>query len=249
MLKKVDCKVWLNQNPLTKEIDNDYVAEVSTAGNAARNEDIASQIVASRSELRYETILSVLTIRDEVVRNFVVQGFAVQDGCVRIAPRVSGSWLGLSHKFDPLLHRIGLDVSPCAEMRAALEYVGIEVLGEKDSGAFIGLVTDLSTGKSDGTITPDEDVAVTGDKIRIAPEDEAGLGVFFVDSNGVDHSITHRLAENQPKKLLFRVPALADGVYTLKVVTRFSNSTTLVHDPRVIIYEFPLKVETAPSTP
>jgi hypothetical protein len=134
-------------------------------------------------------------------------------------------------------------------MRAAPEDVGVEVLGEKNSGAFIGLVTDLSTGKTDGTITPDEDLAVSGDKIKIALEDEEGLGIFFTGADGAKHPVTHRLAENQLKKLLFRVPALADGAYTLKVVTRFSNSTTLVKEPRAITYELPLKVETPPSNP
>ncbi|MDR2634113.1 MAG: DUF4469 domain-containing protein [Treponema sp.] len=249
MAKKAIWKVWLKRNLLTQDIENDRIAEVSTAGNTLRNGDIAERIVAARSELRLETILSVLAVRDEVVRDALVQGFAVQDGCVRISPRVSGSWIGASHSFDPAVHRIGLDVSPCADMRSALEAVGVEVLGEKDSGAFIALVTDLSTGKTDGTISPDEDLAVTGDKIKIAPEDEQGLGVFFVDSSGTEHPVSHRLAENQPKKLLFRVPALAAGVYTLKVVTRFSNSTTLVREPRAISYEFPLTVGTPPANP
>lgn len=235
-------KVWLKRNPLTHDIENDYTAEVSTAGKTLRNDGIAARIVAARSELRPETILSILTMRDEIVRDTLLQGTAVQDGCVRMAPRVGGSWIGASRAVDPAVHKPGLSISPTAEMRAVLEGVGVEVLGEKDSGAFIALVTDLSSGKTDGTITPDEDVAVTGDKIKIAPEDEAGLGVFFVDSNGTEHPVTRRLSENQPKKLLFRVPALAAGAYTLKVVTRFSNSTTLVQEPRTITYELPLTV-------
>ncbi|MDR0784727.1 MAG: DUF4469 domain-containing protein [Treponema sp.] len=46
--------------------------------------------------------------------------------------------------------------------------------------------------------------------------------------------------ENTPKKLIFRVPALADGTYTLKVVTRFSVSQRLLNEPRTITYELPL---------
>jgi hypothetical protein len=242
MAKKTFWKVWLRRNLLTKDVENDFIAEVSTAGNTLRNEDIAARIVAGRSELRLETILSILTVRDEVVREALSQGAAVQDGCVRMAPRVSGNWFGASHAFDPETHKIGLDVSPSAEMRAALETVGVEVLGEKNSGAYIGMVTDAATGKTDGAITPDEDVIVTGDKIKIAPEGEAGLGVFFVDANGAETPVTRKLTENNPKRLIFRVPALAPGVYTLKVATRFSNSSTHLQDPREISYEFPLTV-------
>jgi hypothetical protein len=78
--------------------------------------------------------------------------------------------------------------------------------------------------------------------MKIAPEDDADMGVFFVDESGDEYPVTHKLSENTRKKLLFRVPTLAAGVYTLKIVTRFSNSGTLLNDPRIITYEFPLVV-------
>ncbi|MDR2194566.1 MAG: DUF4469 domain-containing protein [Treponema sp.] len=242
MAKKTFWKVWLRRNLLTKDVENDFVAEVSTAGNTLRNEDIAARIVAGRSELRLETIASILQARDEIVRTALAEGSAVQDGCVRLAPRVNGAWVGVNHAFNPAEHKITLDVNPSAEMRGVLETVGVEVLGEKDSGAFIGLITDVTTGKTDGTITPDEDVIVTGDKIKLLPEDEAGLGVFFVDANGTETRVTRKLTENLPKKLVFRVPSLAPGSYTLKVVTRFSNAQHLLNESRTITYEFPLIV-------
>ena len=240
MAKKTFWKVWLRRNLLTTDVENDFIAEVSTAGNTLHNEDIAARMVAGRSELRLETILSILQSRDEILREAIAQGSAVQDGCVRIAPRISGSWLGINHAFDPAAHKITLDVSPSTEMRSILETVGVEVLGEKNSGAFIGKVTDVTTGKTDGTITPDEDIIVSGDKIKVAPEEGAGLGVFFVDAQGLETPVTRKLTENMPKKLVFRVPSLAPGSYTLKIVTRFSNASTLLNQPRAIIYEFPL---------
>ncbi|MDR1399515.1 MAG: DUF4469 domain-containing protein [Treponema sp.] len=248
MAKKTYWKVWLRQNLLTQDVENDFVAEVSTTGDTLRNEDLAARIVAGRSELRFETILSILTARDEIVREAIVQGTPVLDGCVRVAPRVSGIWVGVSHAFDPALHKIGIDVSPSAEMRSVLETVGVEVLGEKNSGAYIGLVTDVSTGKTNGTITPGEDVIVTGNKLKIVPEDDEKLGVFFVGEDGTEIQVTHKLTENNPKKLIFRVPALEPGAWTLKIVTRFTSSSHLLNDPRIITYEYPLTVE-LPSAP
>jgi hypothetical protein len=249
MAKKSAWKVWLKRNLLTKAVDNDYIAEVSTVGQTLRNEDLAARMVAARSELRLETIMSILSTRDELVREAIAQGAAVQDGCVRIAPRVSGAWVGVSHTFDPQVHKLGVDVSPSAELRAVFETIGVEVLGEKDSGAYIGLVTDLASGKTDGAVTPDEDLMVAGDKIKIAPEGETGLGVFLVDEQGEDHPVTHKLSENMPKKLLFRVPLLDSGTYTLKVVTRYSNSSTFLKEPRVIRYEFPLHIDSPAAHP
>ncbi|MDR1220774.1 MAG: DUF4469 domain-containing protein [Treponema sp.] len=242
MAKETYWKVWLTPNRLTKDIENDFVAEVSTAGSTIHNKDIAARVVAERSELRLETIMSILTARDEIVRKSLLQGTAVQDGCVRMSPRVSGAWLGASRAFDPKVHKLGVDASLTADMRAALETVGVEVLGEKEGAGYIALVTDIATGRTDGAITPDEDILITGDKIKIAPEDESGLGVFFVDESGVEHPVTHKITENLPKKLIVRVPALAAGSYTLKIITRFSSAKTLVQDPRAITYALPLAV-------
>jgi hypothetical protein len=132
-------------------------------------------------------------------------------------------------------------MTPTAELRTALGEVGVEVLGVKESGAYIGLVTDVATGKTDGTITPNEDIIIEGDKIKVAPEEE-GYGVFFADEGGTETPVTHRLTENNPKKVIARVPALAAGTYTLKVVTRFSQSNFLLKEPRNIIYSQPLTV-------
>jgi hypothetical protein len=149
---------------------------------------------------------------------------------------VSGNWIGASTAFDPAAHKITCDMTPSTELRANLEEVGVEVLGIKESGAFIGLVTDAATGKTDGTITAGDDIIIEGDKIRVAPDGEAGLGVFFVSADGTETAVTHRLMQNDPKKVVARVPALAAGMYTLKIVTQFSNSAILLKQPRTIEY-------------
>ena len=42
-------KVWLKPNLLTKDVDNDFIAEVSTSKQTLRNEDIAERIVTQFS--------------------------------------------------------------------------------------------------------------------------------------------------------------------------------------------------------
>jgi hypothetical protein len=230
-------KIWLRLNLLTKDVDNDYIAEVSTTRNTKRNADIAREIIDDGSEIRYDTLLSVLNHRDRIIRRMVQQGNSVLDGCVQITPRVSGTWIGANAKYNPAVHRITVDTVPSNDMREALKAVGIEVLGVKDSGAYIGLVTDTNTGATDGTISAGDDIRIEGDKIKIAPDDEPGLGVFFVDDSGTATPVTRRLTDNTPERLLARVPALTPGQYTLQVVTRFSNSAVQLKEPRTIKYE------------
>ncbi|MDR1371698.1 MAG: DUF4469 domain-containing protein [Dysgonamonadaceae bacterium] len=236
-------KVWLRPNTLTKEADNDYFAEVSTTGYTLRNEDIARIIVKGRSELRYDTILSILNERDAAERDALSNGSPVQSGNMRLTPRVTGKWTGTDHVYNPAQHRITLDAVQTVEMRRTLEDTGVEVLGKKiDGGAIIGLVTDVMTGKTDGTIIVGGDVIITGDKIKIAPAGESGLGVYFINEYGDEIALDHPASENTPKKIICRLPAdiTAGGVYTLKIVTRFSNSSTYINDPRIILYDIPL---------
>ena len=249
MAKKFTWKLWLLPNLLTKDAANDYIADVSTAGTTLRNEDIARQIVNERSELRYETILSALNERDAVVRNAVLGGFSVLDGNVHLAPRVKGAWEGTAHLFDPKQHKITVDATPSAEFRKALEEeVGVEVLGEKiGGGAFIGLVTDVATGKTDGTISPYGTLNIDGEKIKIAPVDEngapeEGLGVFFVAADGAKTASIFGLSLNDPKKIICTVPPLAPGSYKLQIATRYTSGNKLLKEPRSISYELPVTV-------
>ncbi|MHB9293301.1 hypothetical protein Holit_02422 [Hollandina sp. SP2] len=140
MAEKPVWKVWLARNSLTKEIENDWVAEVSIMGNTLRNEDIAARIVEGRSELRLKTVKGILAEGDKIVKQALVPGAAVQDGCMQASPWVSVTWIGTAHPFDPKSHRI------------TLENVKVEVLGEKHGGAYIGLVTDITT----GAVIPDD---------------------------------------------------------------------------------------------
>jgi hypothetical protein len=243
MAKKFFWKIWLKLNQLTQDIENDYVAEVSTVGKTLRNEDIARAFQEQGSELQYETLLDILNRADRLRVQKVQEGYSVLTGTTHITPRVHGSWIGSAARFDPEKHRISADLTPSAELRAAFEEVGVEILGEKDSGAVINLVTDVATGKTDGTITVNDDIIIEGEKIKIAPGDRPGVGVFFVDESGTETPVTHHLTQNDPKKVVVRVPALLAGTYSLVIKTRFSQSSTLLKEIRTLTYRLPLTAE------
>jgi hypothetical protein len=242
MSKKYTWKVWLLPNLLTKDVHNDCTADVSTAGDTKHNEDVAKAIKEEGSDLQIETIIDVLNRVDRWKRRYLLEGTSVQDGNVHLSPRVPGNWIGADPRYDPKEHKITLDATLTADLRKTLETeVDVEVLGKKiDGGSIIGLVTDTYTGKTDGTITPYEPIIITGKKIKIAPLGEAGLGAFLVAVDGTETPVTS-IAINDPKRIICRVPELAAGYYTLKIVTRYTNSTPL-KTPRTLIYETPLVV-------
>lgn len=236
-------KVWLKPNLLTKDVDNDYIAEVSTNKHTLRNEDIAERIVAEGSEIKYDTLLSIINQRDRIIREAVADGFSVLTGACQFSPRVTGTWLGQSAVFDPAAHKVTLDIVLSSTMRDTLAGVGVEVLGVKEGGgAAIGLVTNTETGETGGYITTGDDILIEGTKIKVAGDPDV-CGVFFVDAEGVEYKVERRLTQNDPSRIIARVPSgLEAGEYTLRIVTQFSNSTVLLKKPRTIEYGLPLTV-------
>jgi hypothetical protein len=250
MGKKFTWKVWMLPNLLTKEVLNDSIADVSTAGDTKHNEDVAKAIKEEGSDLQVETLMDVINRSDRWKRRYLLEGYSVQDGNMHMSPRITGNWEGTKPLFDPKKHKITLDASPTAELRKSLESeVGVEVLGMKtDGGAFIRSVTDVISGKTDGTVTVDGEIIITGEKIRIEPLGEEGLYVSFMDIYGGESPVHSPLTQNDPKKVICRVPALEDGIYKLKIVTRFSSSSALLKHPRTIMYELPIKIGIQPNT-
>ena len=230
-------KIWLRPNLLTN-IDNDYTASVNMTGKKVlRASDIARLVKDAGSELEYETLLQVLEQSDRIVREQLQLGNGVLTGFCQLTPKVSGSWIGSRATFNPEVHKLTLDIVSSAEMRGMLREVGVNILGIKDGGTFIGLVTDTATGITDGTVTAGDDILIEGDKIKIDPLEE-GLGVFFVNVDGEVTPVTRRLTQNEPQKVIARVPAdLPSGQYTLRILTKYTTASILLKDPRVIEYD------------
>lgn len=241
-------KVWLRPNLLTKDDDNDYVAEVLTQKDTLRNENIANAIIKEGSEIKYDTLLSIIKQRDRIVREHLMLGYSVLTDVCQFTPRVAGKWDGETAKYDPTIHKLTLDIVPSAQMRDSLNKVGIEVLGAKGDVSRIGKVTDTLTGLASGQITPNEDIQIDGDRIRINGSDSS-VGVFFVSEDGKTVTpVTRRLTQNDPSRVIARVPNLANGTYFLRIVTQFAQGTTLLKSPRTIEYKLPLIVGGSPDS-
>ncbi|MDR1644364.1 MAG: DUF4469 domain-containing protein [Tannerellaceae bacterium] len=236
MIRKFFWKAWLRVNPLASAAKSgkEYMAEVSTEGRTLHNSDIARLIVDSGSELEYETLLDVLNHADRLRGEKLREGYSVQTLICRLAPRVLGPWPHATTAFDPATHKITLDIAPTTGMRLLLDEVGVEVLGLRPEVALIGLVTDVTTGLSDGTITSGGAITIEGRRLKVAPSDEAGLGVFLTD--GVATYPLKPLAVNYPKKIITLLPPIPPGSYSLYILTRYAGSKTLLNNAQRIDY-------------
>ena len=215
---------YLRDNPLTKDNTKDCIAEVKTGPKTLTKEDTAREIKRTGSELKLPTILSVTSQDSDIILEALLNGDSVTtDLC----------------QFDPAIHKLTFDIVPTKKLRDALKNVKVINIGTKADVARIRLVTDTLTGLFDGSITASEDIMITGNNIKITG-DEAVVGVFFVAGDGTTTKVTRRLTQNDPSKVIARVPALANGSYTLRIVTQFSQSSTTLKEARTL--EYPTKL-------
>jgi hypothetical protein len=238
--------VWnvrLRRNTLNLDGPVEYFAEVETAPVTLTNERIAARMVERGCELDMTTILSVLDRKDALVAEALRNGEKVRDGVLHIEPAGRGKWPSPDNPHGAGKQKAGLTVTLTAETRAWLAAIRLHPKGEAGDGAFIGGIYIIPSTEKAKTLRAGDDVLVTGDKIGIVPIGEEGLGVFFTNTAGTDFPLDHRLVENSPKRLVFRVPALPPETYTLKVITRRTSSgKTLLKAPRTIVYAEPLTV-------
>ncbi|WP_293672674.1 DUF4469 domain-containing protein [uncultured Parabacteroides sp.] len=233
---------YLRDNPLTKDDTNDCVAEVKTGPKTLQSEDIAKEIKRRGSESEYETILSIVSQANGIIEENLMNGVSVMTDLCQFTPRITGAFPSSISSFNPAVNKLTLDTVLSKRMREALKKVKPISLGAKPDVAGINLVTDTATGLTDGSITANDDIRIEGSCIKIAG-DESIVGIFFVSEDGkTTVKVSRRLTQNDPSCILARVPNLANGTYTLRIVTQFIRGNALLKEARIIEYKKQLTV-------
>lgn len=243
--------IWefsLRDNPLTKDNKEDCVAEVKTGAKTLRSEDIAKEIKYNGSELEYETILSVVAQSNRIILRNLLNGQSVMTDLCQFIPRIIGAFANVKAQFDAKIHKLAFDIILTKAVRDELKKVKVVNLGAKADVAGIDLVTDTLTDLFDGSITPNDDIRIEGNRIKIAGDPADEVGIFFVSASDPSKvfKVERKLTQNDPSTLIARVPNLADGEYRLRIVTRFSFGQQLLKEPRTLEYKTLLTVG-APS--
>ena len=233
---------------MTKDVANDYTAAVKRL-RSLTIEDVAKAICAERTEYRPETLVNTCKLVDEMICRLVCQGNTVVTGSAQYSPDLNGLFIGETGEVKPE-NKCIVNVSPSLALRREVAKVKPVFSGNVKNlgGARIGLVKDVTTGLTDGTITPGGMLDVPGAKLRCLNVDGTGVGQLTLVSTA-DESVAATitvLAVNDPSRLVFSVPAsLPVGSYRLKLETYYSNTSTLLKEARVLTSPLDLVVANA----
>lgn len=234
-------EIYLYENFLTAD-PGDYSGRVETQRTLSLGNVCESAVLRGGADVNAAAMQHATELALKEMAWLLCDGFSVNFGYFSISLKVRGVFIDPTDTFDPRRHSLMFQITPGELLRRELPNVQIRMMGVKKDASFISLVTDTATGLTDGTVTPNDDILIEGTRIRLAPDDgtDPGVGIFFVAGDGTAVPVTRRLTQNDPSRVIARVPALASGSYTLRIVTRYVNRKDLLKTARIAEYDKPL---------
>jgi hypothetical protein len=238
-----EVEVYLYENFLTPD-PTDYVGRVETARTLGMHDVCESSVLRGGADINAPAMFHAGELLFKEMAYLLCDGFSINFGYFSISLKIRGVFTSPTDTFDPKRHSLMFQMTPGILLRKELPSIQTKMMGVKKDAAFIALVTDTATGLEDGTITPSEDILIQGTRIRVAPDDgsDTEVGIFFMLQDGSAMPVTRRLTQNDPSRVIARVPALPKGEYTLWIITRYSNSNVLLKEKRMLKYEKELVV-------
>ena len=244
LIKKIfEWLYYLTDNALTEK-EGDKIAKVKRRKTRNMN-DVANRIVKERTEFRAETILNIAKMINDTKKEFLSQGDSVNDGLFIFEPSITGAFV--KNDFEPSIHSCIINTRCTKEMNDMLAqttgvYSGHTV---ENGGASIDEIVDLITGLNTGEVTSGKVVTLSGNKIRIIPEEgENPEDCVYITSHATEQvfSPSDPLITNDPSKLVLTLPELVAGYYTLSIKTLFSSRGTNLNSPRHVTFKTKLTV-------
>jgi hypothetical protein len=186
----------------------------------------------------------------------MLEGYLVQTPNFNICQSVTGIFDPNRPEFNREVNKLGFSVTMNKSLLNKLKNVNVEIIGTHDTTilSHISGIKDPSTRKEDDTFTVGKTLFIYGQRIRILGEPqvnpdaiEAGIGVFFVPPTGATVQVPALgIYQNDPSFVQVEVPSTLakNTLFTLRIVTRYTDGGSLLKTPRVIEYRNKIKSNT-----
>lgn len=230
---KYTLNAQLADNTLTPDNPDDRIFTLVSAGTADKQR-VISEIMDVNPGLERETIEAVINLEQRMVQKLILSGFHVNMGLYQAVAQFKG--LARNSAWNPAENTVYVSMTQGADMRRAIADTTVNVVGEKGSSMYVAGGTDTATRAQGFTATSGRNYTLTGSKLKVEGTDPAvGITLTSAADNKVTPVTPDMWAVNEPKKLIFLIPAgLPDGTYTLTVTTQYGGSGTLLKTPRSI---------------
>jgi len=240
--EKTSVIVELQDLVLTERKDDRFGRVVTT--RSLNEDDLVKIAVTRRTDLSATTMKAAIDILKQIAIEQIANGASVRFGPGYFNLRVNGVFIGDNARWDSTIHKLNVNVTPVAELRAAVQATSVDVRGLSASGLSINSLIDVTTGEENTRLTPGGGVNLTGSRIRITGDAE-GVGISLINQANYESIAIpmNAVLTNDPSYISFVVPAnLPAGDYKLSLTTQFSSTNIQLKEARTFLFEYVLNV-------
>jgi len=180
-------------------------------------EEIVDLVAAGRASVSKSDVLGVVELMGRVVGDLLADGYSVDMPWAAMRPSIRGRFESEEDEFDPNRHQIVVSATAGKRVRQRMRDVRAEKVPRQIPEPIVRRCENPETGESDILISG-RCGKLYGHRLKFDPADPE-QGVFFVAANRSETRV-ERVSLNQPSELIFTVPALDPGQYTVFVRAR-----------------------------
>lgn len=203
----------LVDNPLTPD-PTDFRASVQH-GKAVTEEELLEMIVLRNTGITVSVAKKVIFEYGQAMRHYMEKGRSINGSLLNSQFSISGVFTSEEDVFDPNRHELHLNFTPGSAIKDVVDHVSVRKVEAIVGLPVISSYFDTESRSKNDTLTPDEMGRIIGKRMKF-DENDPTQGLFFVNDKKKDFAVV-KYGECMPGKILFKVPALAAGVYTLEI--------------------------------
>lgn len=217
-------KYYLKPNAVTPD-PNDQSARVIT-GSVHDVESITKEMLKRGSTITEADILAVLKVFFEVTADEVAEGNNVNLPLVNIRPGITGVFTSITDSFDASRHIKRASLTAGILLSQKMNAAQVEKVAQPVVTPSLIQFLDVNTQNTNSSLTAGGIGQIVGDELKFDAS-KPQEGIFFIAADNTATQVTI-IASKTEGKLVFSIPSLPAGNYTLEVRKGYGTTNVVV---------------------
>lgn len=229
-------RAYLYDNFLTED-PNDFVARVQSERSLNVKDICQTAATRGGADISAASMEHAVNLWLKEMAYQLCDGFSVNTGWFTASTHIKGVFNSPNETFNSSKHTLSFEFQQGSQLRKEINTVEVDILGVADASLFVGQVIDVKTGSVNDLLTANRNLKISGNKLKIAGENEAN-GIYFINQSTQERTKVDAtdIVTNNPSELIIVIPALAAGTYKVEITTQYTPSN-LLKEARTIVFD------------
>lgn len=230
-------KAYLYDNYLSKEVPAGYIARTTSERTLNVKQICQEAVTRGGADISASSMEHANDLFFKEMAYQLCDGYSVNTGYFNASVSIKGTFDSPTENFNKQKHVVLFRFAQGEKLRTEIPNMEVKIMGLAETSSAILQVEDVKTGSINDAVTPNRNLKILGQKIKVVGDDPT-VGLFFIETtSGLATAVPPEdIVTNNPSELLILTPNLDPGTYTLQIVSQFSGSN-LLKDPRTFAYD------------